>query len=79
MDYLVRMEVEPGHNVPFKKMTLRRELMCMKLLPKEDGTRGDSFINGAHSIFTGPERVHIRILYRNTDVNEAYVESFRYL
>jgi hypothetical protein len=76
VDYLVRVEVEPGH-VPFKKTTLRRELMCMKLPPKEDRTLGDSFIDGAHCIFTGPERGHIRILYRNTDVKEAYVESFR--
>ena len=55
MDYLVRVEVEPGHDVPFKKMTLRRELMCMKLPPKEDETLGDSFINGAHSFFTAPK------------------------
>ena len=77
MDYLVRAEVEPGHSVSFKKTTLRRELMCMKLPPKEDGTLGDSFIDGAHNNFTGPERGHIRILYRNTNVNEVYVESFR--
>ena len=76
MDYLVRVEVEPGHNVPFKKTTLRRELMCMKLPPKEDETLGDSFIHGAHSNFTGPKREHIHILYWNTDANEAYVESF---
>ena len=50
--------------------------MCMKLPPKEDGTLGDSFIDRAHSIFTGPKSGHIRILYRNIDVNEAYVESF---
>jgi hypothetical protein len=55
LDYAVRVEVEHEHDVPFKKTTLRRELMCMKLLPKEDGTLGDSFIDGAHSIFTGPE------------------------
>jgi hypothetical protein len=77
LDYSVRVEVEPGHNVPFKKTTLRRELMCMTLPPKEDGTLGDSFINGAHSIFKGLERGHILILYRNTNVNEAYIESFR--
>ncbi len=77
LDYLVRVEVEPGHSVPIKKTTLRRELMCMKLPPKEDGTLGDSFIGGAHSNFTGPKRGHIRILYRNTNANEAYVESFR--
>jgi hypothetical protein len=76
LDYSVRVEVEPGHSVPFKKTTLQRELMCMKLPPKEDGTLGDSFIDGPHSNFTGPERGHIRILYRNTDANEAYVESF---
>jgi hypothetical protein len=76
LDYSVRVEVEPSHHVPFKKMTLWRELMCMKLPPKEDGTLGDGFIDGAHSIFMGPERGHIRILYRNTDVNEAYVERF---
>ena len=76
LDYSVRVEVEPGHSIPFKKTTLRRELMCMKLPPKEDGTLGDSFIDGAHSNFTGPERGHIHILYRNTDANEAYVESF---
>jgi hypothetical protein len=77
LDYLVRVEVEPGHSVPFKKTTLRRKLMCMKLLPKKDGTLGDSFIDGAHSNFTGPERRHILILYRNNDANEAYIESFR--
>ena len=76
VDYLVRVEVEPGHSIPFKKTTLRRELMCMKLLPKEDGTLGGSFINGAHSNFTGPKRGHIRILYQNTNANEVYVESF---
>ncbi len=51
--------------------------MCMKLPPKEDGTLGDSFIDGAHYNFTGPKRGHIRILYQNTDANEAYIESFR--
>ena len=51
--------------------------MCMKLPPKEDGTLGDSFIDGAHNNFTGPKRGHIRILYWSTDANEVYVESFR--
>ena len=55
LDYSVRVEVEPGHIVPFKKTTLRRELICMNLPPKEDGTLGDSLIDGAHSIFTGHE------------------------
>ena len=77
LDDSVGVEVEPGHNVPFKKTTLRRELMCMKLPLKEDGTLGDSFIDGAHSIFTGPKRGHIRILYRNTNINEVYIKSFR--
>ena len=36
-----------------------------------------AFLTGPIAFSQAPKKGHIRILYRNTDVNEAYVESFR--
>ena len=49
LDYAVRVEVEPGVTTPFKNTTLRRELLSLRLPTKEDGTPGNTFIDGARA------------------------------
>ena len=76
LDYAVRVEVEPGVTTPFKNTNLRRELLSLRLPTKEDGTPGNTFIDGAHIVRAGPARGQLRILYQNTDVNENFVSTF---
>jgi hypothetical protein len=76
LDYAVRVEVEPGVTTPFKNTNLRRELLALRLPPKEDGTPGNTFIDGAHIVRTGPARGQLRLLYQNTDVYENFVSTF---
>ncbi len=59
------VEVDPGYETPFKKTTLCCELMCMRHPPAVNGTLGNMFIDGAHSVQVGPKRGHVCILYRN--------------
>ena len=36
-----------------------------------------TFIDGVHYVQTGPERGHMRVLYKNTDINNAYIECMQ--
>ncbi len=77
LDYPIWVKVDPGYETPFKKTTLRCKLMCMRHPPAVDGTLGNMFINGAHSVQVGPKKGHVCILYRNDNANKAYVERFQ--
>ncbi len=73
LDYPIRVEVENGYVVPFKKTTLRRELMCMQHPPDSDGNLGLMFIDGAHYVYTGPGRCRSPDSYHGqTVVSQAH-------
>jgi hypothetical protein len=75
LDYAVRVEVEPGVTTPFKNTNFRRELLALRLPTKEDGTLGNTFIDGAHIVRAGPARGQLRLLYQNTDVHKNFVST----
>ena len=71
---LVKVEVEPGFECPYKQSHLRQELLSLRLPPTPNGTLGAVFINRAHEILMGPSRGNVQILFRNTDKTELYVD-----
>ncbi len=75
LDYAVRVEVEPGATTPFKNTNLRRELLSLRLPIEEDGTLGNTFIDGAHIVRAGPARGQLRLLYQNTDIHENFLST----
>jgi hypothetical protein len=42
--------------------------------PNPNGSLGEAFIDGAHKILMGPSRGDVKILFRNTDMNEFFVD-----
>jgi hypothetical protein len=77
LEYPIRVEVDQEYEAPFKKTNLRQELMCMRHPPALDGFKGATFIDGVHYVHTGPGRGHICLLYKNTDINEAYIDQIQ--
>ena len=69
----VRVEVEQGFPKPYKQSHLRRELLTLRLPPQEDGTLGETFIDGAHEILTSPGRGNVQILFQNRDATELFL------
>ena len=48
--------------------------MCLHLPPAPDGS---NFIDGVHYVMAGPKRGHIRVLFKNTNANEAYADRIQ--
>jgi hypothetical protein len=78
LDYMVGVEVEPGKVRPYKNTNLQREVLSMHFLPSQAGVLvlGNTFIDGAHMVLACPARGQLRLLYRDSKVNEQFVSNF---
>ncbi len=78
LDYMICVEVEQGEVRPYKNTYLRRELLSMWLPPTQARGQvlGNTFIDGAHMVLTGPARGQLHFLYQNSEVNEQFVSYF---
>ncbi len=78
LDYMVRVEVEPGKVRPYKNTYLQQEVLSMQLPPTQAGVLvlGNTFIDGAHMVLVDPARRQLHLLYQNSGVNEQFVLHF---
>jgi hypothetical protein len=78
LDYMVRVEVEPGKVMPYKNTNLQWEVLSMRLHQTQSGVLvlGNTFIDGAHMVLAGTARGQLRLLYQNSEVNEQFVSYF---
>ncbi len=78
LDYMVRVEVEPGKVRPYKNTNLQQEILSIWLPPTQAGVLvlGNTFIDGAHMVLAGPARGQLHLLYQNSEVNKQFVSYF---
>jgi hypothetical protein len=56
LDYMIRVEVEQGKDMPYKNTNLQQEALSMRLPPTQAGGQilGNTFIDGAHMVLASP-------------------------